>query len=607
MNNLIKKINKTDINYKLNLTYIDYNHLINLILTNPALKKQNKLIINDIKEINDKQKIILNIFINEYSNLYPIISKYNKYIYIGNKEVNLLNSKPVFRGFFNASNIIKLSENDLNGNILQIGILPTFLEAIHKLNNSKKLNFIRINSQKVPPNQTLYDTLINRFKEYNTININNFYYTEINKLLDNKQLTKYDLIVFDTYKNMYNFPIDDVQSNINTRYLLAILNSKYIYHQLMFGLNKLNENGTLILLLPGSNYIVYQQLITIISTLFNEVVLVNSDFDYSYRYYLIAKQFKPNEKLISELTVDISKDNILINILDESTKILDVNFENNLQNKFNNINSNIAIIEEMYGNQQLVNKIYNNNYYNQLNNTYKWLKQIFNKKDINNDVNNMLLTSRETFLVKLKEKQQIEEFKLFKSIKDTLNFVGENINNTDFSTLIHYINYIVLLDIIGYNKNMNYTYDTFIDTYKKYNNVQDVNYLINKYNLIDPLYVEYTNEINIFNNLKNNIIIKFDIIKMCPLLLSIINILTIIYKSSLIIRVDNDYYYIAMNLNKKIDLTNFLELYNDNIKNVNNDYLIAMINEDFIDQINKIFNKLFIDHLMSIIRYKFLL
>ena len=607
MNNLIKKINKIDIDLKFNFIYIDLNHLINLILTKSKLKEQNKLIINDIKEINDRQKIILNIFINQYSNLYPIISKYNKYIYIGNKEINLLNNKYIFRGFYNAANIIKLSECNLDKNILQIGIFPTFLEAIYKLNgnNYTNLNFIRFSSYKILLNQVLYDTLINRFTKYNLININNFFNTDIHKLLNNSQLKKYDLIIFDIYKNMYDFTLENIQSNINLRYLLAILNSKYIYHQIIFALNKLNTDGTLILLLPGSNYIIYQQIITILSTLFNEILLVNSDFDYSYRYYLIAKQFKPNDKLINELTINISQNDVLINIIDENIKILDINFEDNLQNKFNKIKSNILIVEEIYGNQQLVNKIYNNNYYNQLNNTFKWIKQTFNNNDINKEIVSMLTTSKDFFLSKLKEKQQIEEFILLKSDKDTLNFIGENIQSTIFKKLINYINYIVLLDIVGYT--INYNYDSFINTYNKYNKIHDINYLINKYNLNDPLYIEYTNEINIFNDLKNQIIIKFNLISISPLFLSIINILTIIYKLSYIIKLDNEYYFLAININKKIDLTDFLELYNANIENINKDYLIVMINEDFIDQINKIFNKLFIDHLISTIRYKFLL
>lgn len=603
MNNLIKKINYTKLDITLEYIYINIHDLINLILSNPLLKEQNKKNINDIKEYNDRQKIILNIFINEYSNLYQIVSKYNKYISIESKSINLLNEKPIFRGFYNASNIIKLSECDLNKNILQIGILPTFIESIYRLTNSyTNLNFIRIKSFKKPSNQILYDSLINKFKNYNLIDIQNFYYTDIQKLINNPLLTKYDVIIFDTYKNMYNKPIEIEQTNINLRYILSIIDSKYILLQIIFALNKLNNEGTLILLLPGYSNIIYQQFITILSTLFNEILLVNCDFDYSYRYYLIAKNFKPDDKLINELTKNINND-ILINILNKDQKILDINFSTILDSKFNKIYNNISIIENIYNNKYLINKIYDNHYNNQLNNTNKWLKLIFNKKDLNKEIKITLSKIKDNILIKLQDKFKLEEFKLEKLDEYTLNFIGENVDTVLFSKIIHYINYFILENIVVFNNNFNY--ETYKTLYNKYNKTNDINLIIDNYNLNEPFYLEYSHDINIFDNIKNQLIIKFDLYIMSPLFLSILYILTIIYKFSYIIRLDYNFYYLGIN-NKKIDLTDIIELYNLNKQNINKDYQIIIFNENFIEQINKIFSKLFLDQFINIIRYKFL-
>jgi acetolactate synthase-1/2/3 large subunit len=58
----------------------------------------------------------------------------------------------------------KLSENDLNGNILQIGILPTFLEAIHKLNNSKKPILLVGYGLRASKSVDIFRKFINKYK-----------------------------------------------------------------------------------------------------------------------------------------------------------------------------------------------------------------------------------------------------------------------------------------------------------------------------------------------------------------------------------------------------------------------------------------------------------
>ena len=98
---------------------------------------------------------------------------------------------------------------------------------------------------------------------------------------------------------------------------------------------------------------------------------------------------------------------------------------------------------------------------------------------------------------------------------------------------INYINYFILENIVVFDNNFNY--ETYKTLYNKYNKTNDINLIINNYNLNEPLYLEYSHDINIFDNIKNQLIIKFDLYMMSPLFLSILYILTIIYKFSYII------------------------------------------------------------------------
>ena len=583
MNNIIKKINLINTKLELDIKYINLDQLIDQIL----LSEQNKLITNDIKDYNDRQKIILDIFLNKFVHLFPIVSLYNTYIKLIKGDINLLTYKPIFRGFYNAINVIKSSKCKITNNILQIGILPTFVEAIHILNESSIIDFIQIYSSKYESNHKLYNNMISKLtNDYNLINdIEDFYHTPLNLLLNNnKLLDRYDLIIFDTYKNIYKIDIDSIQSNINQRYLLSILNSKYILFQIIFSLNKLNTDGDLILLFSGSDHLIYQQIITILSNFFNEILLINSDIDYSYRYFLICKKFNSNTQLINKLNIDMSNNKILINILNVSNKILDINFEKYLQIKFNNIRSNISYIEQIFNNQLLIDKIYTNNYYYQLNNTYNWINTIFKKTLINNDIITIINRFKNNVIVKL-NKQYINSY-IIKTDDEKLNYLGEIVNYDTFKQLITCINYIQLIEILNNN-----TRD------KTFN----INSLINEYNLDNPLYVENIDKY-FFENIKDQIIIKFNLKSLNPFILSIFYICVIIYNKSIITSYYNEYYFICIGKSRQTLLNNIIKLYNSNIKNIDSNTQIVIINEDFILQINKVLNKLFIRELINNIR-----
>ena len=609
MNNLLKKINTINTIYSLNkidikLTFINLDTLVDILLE----MDQNKLIIYDIKEFNDRQKIILSIFINKYVHLYPTVSTFNVYNKILHKNIRVLNYKNIFRSFFNAINLIKLCKIDLlDKNILQIGILPTFIEAIGNLIqiSDVKLDYIKIKSTKNKSNREIYDNLIDQLKstiEFNLIdNLTHFYQIDLNDLLKDKLLSKrYDLIIFDTYKNLSTIPIDNIQSNINLRLLSAILDSKYILFQLIFSLNKLNSNGDLILLFPGSNHIIYQQILTILATVFEQIELINLDIDYSYRYFVCCKNYKPKTDLINQLNQlnQLNDSSILINILDENNKILDINFENMLQDKFNTIRSDITYLKSI-DNQELINKIYLNNYNYQLINTYNLIKSLFDETDINKTLISLVTKAKQYIISKQKNIKDIAEYNVLKTDKKIkhIDYLGEIINQDIFNQLIYYINYLRLFDIIANN--------TDIDN--KLNIKIDLNYLIDKYNLNDLYYIETVDQL-IIDGLKNELIIKFKLNSMSPFLLSIFYIYNIIYEESFIVGNYLEYYIIYKNIiSSKVHLLDHIaKLYNNQnkSKSFNKNIQLVIIDESYLGNINDIFNRLFNKELINSIRIK---
>ena len=613
MNNLVKKIhNIRDLKVNINFTFINFDTLLDVVLE----MNENNISIYDIKELNDRQKIILNIFINKYVHLYPVISTFNVYNKKLNKNVKLLKYNNIFRGFFNAINILKLSGIKIsNRNILQVGVLPTFIEAITQLPNRKntRLNYVKIKSTKNKYNYEIYNNLIKNFNknldynlDYNQIdNLDNFYQLNINDLLANNQFeNKYNLIIFDTYKNICNISLDNIQPNINIRLLSGIVESKYFLKQILFGLSKLEAKGDLILLLSGINHLIYKQILTLLSTVFEEIQLINSDIDYSYRYFVCAKKYNPNQDLINQLTTQFNNQlnnqnkDMLIGILDEKDKILDISFENTLQDKFNTIQSNITYLELMLSNLQLIDKIYINNYHYQTINTYNLLNTFFNVSEISNIFISLVEKAKEYIISKQSNIKNTCYYKLQKSDKNIkhLDYVGENIDTITFNQLINYIHYCRLINIVGDN------------TPKDSSN--NLNKLIDKYQLNNLLYLELIDNL-LIDSLKNELIIKFKLESFSPFLLSIFYIYNIIYEKSYIVGNYQEYYIIFKNINKnKIYLLDHInKLYNkaklkSKSKTFDQNIQLVIIDEAFLTNINNIMTKLFNKELINSIRIK---
>jgi hypothetical protein len=641
----------------------------------------------DIKEFNDKQKIILTMFINDYVFLNPTISVYSKYSHILHKKINPLNFPTIFRGFYVATSILNQTQIKSNYiNILQIGVIPTFLEAYVRLNQThnnpseQNIDFIQILSSKYESNNNmidLYNQIIKKFTDMfpqiNLIpNLSDFYSKNIQKLIMDKTLrTKYDLIIFDTYKNLSNISFDEIESDINIRLQSAIVHTKYILHQIIFSLNKLNSNGDLIILLPGSNHLFYQQLITLLSCLFESIILSNTTIDYSWRYFLVAKTYKPNDDLIKKISssnYDLSNNMILINLYDQNNKVLDINFEKYLRLKFINIQQKIIGIDDFFKNDLFIKKIYSEIYPNQLTNTYNWLGKIFESSVINYQIISEVFDYKKKLFEKFSQIKQYN-FHLNQIDQIRIKLIGLNLDMEVVYELIPIIKCLKLYNLIVYDQNYTENVSSDKSIYDKlaytkifnqlylisnirtkisdiisdydmnlieilndhlitqndiqniilahHNDLSNIKNTLNYFKITNILYIDWdyymenilTSDID-FDNLNNHILIKFQLESISPFLISFLFILCHIYSDIKIIKpqFSNSYYYIKIDnfLSTKYDDVKIaFNLIKSERKVITKNYQILAINDDFLYELNKIFNKVFIIDLINNIRCKY--
>lgn len=562
--NLIKRINLIDIEYNFDYKYITLEKLIDDF----TFIDQSKLEISDIKDLNDKQKVILSMFINNYVHTNPTISRYNKYKDLLPKKIDLLNVPVIFRGFYGMCNLLNQANLNYHKNILQIGVFPTILEAYIRLTNNKSsYDFLEVKSVN-KSNEDLYENYIKKFKKM---------YPDVN-IIENIN-NNYDLIIFDIYKNQYILP--DIPENINIRYLTAVVHTKYIFKQIILGLTKLNENGDMILLVHGSNHLVYQQIITLLASLFSELILINTDMDFSWRYFIICKNYKPKQIIIDQLKNYKDNDDILISI--SNNKILDINFEKYLREKFTNINYKIKSINEFFNNDKFIKKIYKDIYYTQLSKTYKWLKILFDINEINDSISSDIYEYKKNMFYKLTKKSK---YKLKLPKPDNINYLG---NNTDINNLIYINKYLNLYNLICYN---DYKEIDFHNIYKQLFNIQQSNYT----DITHFIFPNYN-----FQNLKETIIIEFDLKDISPLLISLFYILSFLYTKSKIYKPSKfnfKYHFLADQLiHKDHKIIDYI-----NKNKFNNNFQIVSIDENYLTNLNHIFKKLFIQEIILILR-----
>ena len=573
---------------------IPYNNLSYNNLEKIKLVEEKKYdSIKDIKNYNDKEKTFLAMFINKYININPLVSKYNKYIDFLFEPYNMLKYKPILRGYYNALLILDYSKIPITKTkILQVGILPSFIEAHFTLSNndpsSSTYNFIKIESNKfdkIIDNSTLYDKLIDKLLKKIDLSISHnkkFYDLHIKDLIS-KDDTKYDLIIFDTYKNISNINLDMNKNDVDPRYLSAIIHSKYILHQILYSVYKLENDGNLILLFPGFGIDIYHKIISLLQNFFQEIYLIHSDIDFSFRYYVICKKFNGKIDNIDNIMINLSSNDILTNINLKTENNIIKKFNHNLINKFRMIEQNINTTNTYLKNIGLTIKLYNEQYYIQLSNTYNLLKKIFDIKKINHKTIKLLEKHSEKIENKLSiQSSYIHKYRI---LSDTKQIKIKNMKLTDqqFNELLYVLDYLKLYDIIFGDFKLDEQLGNIIE-----------------YSVKPKDFSEYLNQKNI--SIKNipTVVIRFKLSDISPLFVSLIYIYSNIYIKSYITKPEETtvYYFIADQINDNISIDNF-ETFDKNI-------LIVSLSDYFINRLNQIFSRLIINEMLMIQRVKYL-
>lgn len=580
---------------------LSYNSLENIKLTQD--KKYDSIKdIKDIKIYNDKEKTFLAMFINKYININPLVSKYNKYIEFLFEPYNMLKYKPVLRGYYNALLILNYSNiSTTKTQILQVGILPTFIEAHFTLssNDTSSYSFIKTESNKfdkVIDNSMLYDKLIDKLLKKMNLSISHnkkFYDLQIKELISEDN-NKYDLIIFDTYKNISNINIENEMNkyDIEPRYLSAIIHSKYILHQILYSVNKLENNGDLILLFPGFGIgiDIYNKIISLLQNFFQEIHLIHSDIDFSFRYYVICKQFNGQIDNIDKLITNLISNDILTDIninLNSKSKTENQTirkFNDNLLNKFKIIEHNINIINLYLKNIGLTNKLYNEQYYIQLSNTYNLLKKIFDINKLNRKTIKLLKKHSKKTGNKLSiQLSYIHKYRILADTKQ-INIKSIKLTDQQFNQLFYVLDYLKLYNIIFED----FQLDEQLDKTTEFP--------------IEPKdFSEYLNQKSI--KIKNIpiVIIKFKLSDISPLLVSLIYIYTNIYNKSYITKPEESttvYYFIAEQINDDINI--------DKLETFDKNRLIVSLSDYFINRLNQIFSRFIINEMLMIQRVKYL-
>jgi hypothetical protein len=512
--------------------------------------KTDTIKIVDIKDYSDKDKAILTMFVNDYIHLNPTISSYSRYNDLLYNDIILIEN--VNRGFYVSLDIISRFFPKVEGKVLQISVLPTFIEVIKHLGKEGK--FIKSD-----------------FKSY--LNL---------PLISDK----YDLIIFDTYKNIEHIDYNSIDESNDPRLFSAYIHFKYILKQIVFGINHLNQDGNMILLFPTLN--IYNQFLIILNLLFDQVILYHSFLDYSYRYFVICKKFDSKSKYIKSLTdLKINNDSVLVSIITESiiypVKTLDDKFIN-IYNKIKNINKYFYLTDLMV-------KIYYDRYHYQLFNSIKWLKSILNVYS-NNNVDKLIKEYRKNLLHKFSNpSSNIYNIKLLETNK--LNIVNQIINLDEFEIMFKSVKYISLIKY-------------FIKDLDKINNniINSVNIYSDDLglNLENSEFIDMNNYIFSNKNSFNNLVIRFTIDSISPFFVSLLFIYGSAYQTIQIVKtIENRTNFYAIFKDKIYDIPKTLIP-----ENPDKNMILVRISEEFIRIIDEIFKKLILSVLTFYNRLEYL-
>lgn len=650
MNTIFKKIefNTNDIVFKATTSNLD--DILDIVIDDEIF---------DIKDYNDVEKIVLDVFINKYVYLNPSVSKHSLYNYILYKKIEIINYNNISTSFYVYQNIFsynKINKDKNIKNILHIGLFPNVLEAYNIYNNNNLYNSDFIQSYKYS-NNNLYDTLLERVSK----NIRNF--TLINKLNNNEYINlniikkKYNIIFFNNYKNILYFS----NYNINEKSLSSIIHFKYILNQIIFILNSLEKDGEFIILMSAYNNKIYSQIVYIIKLFFKEVNLFHSEIDLSYRIFLIGKKFYINDNNIDIFNrlnnfyndIKLDNKNILINIIENYNYDNNYNdFIENLKNKFSYIYSKIKSTIDIFSDEKILNKLHYYYYNYQLKNTLYFLINNINKiyindnfklkiKNFEKDIFFKIIIKRNKYF-EISENIYFYKFYIINKILSNQEFyeiikplkflnIYENIIYDDiiyqidkyyhiikqvklYNEIYEELKYIIsnhkftsfhIIDIIQYiynNENSN------LDNILYSGNIEGINGIFNYYNIKNIIYIDFS-ENNLYNiNYifdKYDYVIKFSLKTITPLLLSIFYILSKYFKECFFIKISLSvykYFFICKKYNNiKIGKIN-------DILNNSNDKMtyLVQINEKFINDFNNIIYNLLISELKNSILIKYI-
>jgi hypothetical protein len=146
--------------------------------------------------------------------------------------------------------------------------------------------------------------------------------------------------------------------------------------------------------------------------------------------------------------INLSSNDILTNINLKIENNIIKKFNENLINKFRMIEQNINTISSYLKNIGLTIKLYNEQYYIQLSNTYNLLKKIFDVKKINQKTVKLLKKHSKKTENKLSiQSSYIHKYRI---LSDTKQIKIKNIKLTDqqFNELFYVLDYLKLYDII---------------------------------------------------------------------------------------------------------------------------------------------------------------
>ena len=378
---------------------------------------------------------------------------------------------------FNTNDFINKKILSINNNVVILEILLLFLRE-HL--NEKNITLILLPRYLSFSTNILYDDSykIERVPEkinldnVNIIKSKNLYIDD--NLIENKKNTKYDILFFSLFNinSKYYKMINNVKSKTDKYIYLSLINIYYLCRIIKFIINNLNDNGNVIITLPGLLIENNTNIFSLLLENFLDYNIINNQEDLHFNLNTIfnitfhLKKYEPNKKIddFNKLYINVEK-----------------KYERFIKNKINSIKE----LEELFYFDYKIKK--NNELINKIKLYYDTMFKIYDKKI--NEIN--LIINNENLKNIIYEENIIKALYLAKK----LNFdIKKKYNNK------YILNY--------YNKLFSYLLSTNTNSHKIFNYHYKYEIDIsktdkNKYNWINNIlkvYIDINNYIKINKN-----------------------------------------------------------------------------------------------------------